>query len=180
MPQRRIAICGGMGTGKTTCFQSIVDEMKKSRVPFTGFKTYFHFSGALWLEWINQDEETVLMGQKTGKCSMKPFIENLDRIGEILQQIDMTSKIFVVDEIGFLEQLSKNFQRGIYKSVSDAPFSFFTLKNGDNPFLNRLKTREKLQIINLDTMDWQQKKDIPERVIAKLKSFLNGERNHCP
>lgn len=158
MPQDRIAIIGGRGSGKSTCFQAIVNEIKLDQVPFAGFMTHFFNSGALWLEWINMNEKRILMAQKTGKHSMKPFLLNLDRIGEILLQMDMKSKIFVADEIGFLEQLSKSFQRGIYKVITDAPFSFFTMKNLDYPFLEQLKKLEGIQIFNLDGMDWKEKR----------------------
>ncbi len=160
MPQRRIAIIGSRGSGKSTCFQAVVDEIKKDQLPFAGFKTYFLDSRALWLEWINLDEERVLMAYKTGKRSMNPFLENLNRIGEILLQMDMKSKIFVADEIGFLEQLSKNLQRGIYKAIMDAPFSFFTMKNLDYPFLKQLKKLEGIRILDFDGMDWEQKEKI--------------------
>lgn len=101
---------------------------------------------------------------------MKPVFENLDKIGELLLHMDWQSKYFVADEIGFLEQLSKSLQRGIYKAVTDAPFSIFTIKNVDYPFLKRLKTMERLQILDLDTMDWHQKGDIPKRVMGRLNN----------
>jgi len=171
MPQNRIAIIGGRGTGKSTCFQAVVDELKKNHVPFAGFKTLFLPSGALWLEWINHDEENVLMGQKTGMRSMKPVLGNLDRIGERLLQMDVKSKIFVADEIGFLEQLSKSLQRGIYKAVTDAPFSFFTMKNVDYPFLLLLKNLKGLRMINLGGMDWQQKNEIPQGCLKMIQEY---------
>lgn len=142
--------------------------MKYNHISFAGFKTFFLPSGALWLEWIDQ-KERILMGQKTSKYSMKPVLENLDRIGNRLLQMDVKLKIFVADEIGFLEQLSKSLQRGIYKVLTDAPFSFFTIKNVDYPFLNRLKTMEEMQIIDLDGMNWQQKHEMPQGCLRMIQ-----------
>ncbi len=177
MPQHRIAISGDKGTGKSTCFQAILEEMTENQISYAGFKTFFLKTEMLWLEWVNRNEANILMSQKTGKRSMRPVFENLDKIGELLLQMDWQSKNFVADEIGFLEQLSKSLQRGIYKAVTDAPFSIFTIKNVDYPFLKRLKTMEGMQMFDLDTMDWHQKGDIPQRVMGRLKRCMKEERN---
>jgi len=171
MPQHRIAISGGRGSGKSTCFQALIERMNKRQLSFSGFKTFFLNAEALWLEWINRSESTILMSQKTGKQSMRPVLENLDKIGKRLMQIEWHSKCFVADEIGFLEQLSKRLQRGIYKAVTDAPFSIFTIKNVDYPFLKQLKKLERIQIVDLDPMDWQQKDAIIKSLLGELDAY---------
>jgi len=165
MPHHKIALCGSKGSGKSTVFQSVIEKMRDEGVPFSGFKTFFLETGRLWLEWIHMEYEKTPMGEKTGKQAMKPFLGNLDKIGDILLQQDMGTKIFVADEIGFLEQFSKPMQRGIIKAITDAPFSFFTMKNADYPFIKGLKNLEGLQIFDLDRNDWQQKEDMCQTIL---------------
>src|SRR6056297_2214766 len=177
MPLRKIAVSGSKSSGKSILFQAIIDELSNNDLPFRGFKTSFVESGILWFDWINMEHEKIEMGQKTGKRSMKPFLDNLDRIGEILLKTKGNFSIFVADEIGFLEQFSKAMQRGIFKAISDAPFSFFTIKKDEYPFLKRLREIEGLKICDLDGKDWQQKKEI-KRMLSG--SFFNKNYSGNP
>jgi len=68
-------------------------------------------------------------------------------------------------------------QRGIFKAISDAPFSFFTIKKDEYPFLKRLREIEGLKICDLDGKDWQQKKDI-KRMLSG--SFFNKNYSGNP
>lgn len=168
MLHRRIAICGDKHSGKSTLFQAIFDQLISNDVQISGFKTYFVESDSLWLEWIQLEHPKIEMGRKTGKRSLKPFFENLDRIGEILLQQDMTSTYFVADELGFLEQFSKTMQRGIMKAISDAPFSIFTMKNVEYPFLKQIREIEGLGICDLGGRDWQQKKVMIQSILGMI------------
>ncbi len=175
MPQTRIAVSGSKGSGKTTVFESVVDSLNNNHVKFYGFKTFFVASGVLWLEWIHLECEKIQIGKRTGIRSMKPFLENLDRIGKILLQQNMKSRMFVADEIGFLEQLSKTMQKGIIKSITDAPSSFFTMKKDAYPFLEQVREIEGLRIYDLDGRDWQQKEDMIQKLSEGFYKKISSE-----
>ncbi|MFW6263043.1 MAG: nucleoside-triphosphatase [Thermotogota bacterium] len=172
MPLLRLAITGNRGSGKTTFFQAMVNEIKRTHTIFFGFKTYFVESGTLWLEWINAEHDRIQLGKKSGKYSMKPFFENIEHLGEILLQQNMTSRVFVADEIGFLEQLSKTMQKGVIKAISDAPFSFFTMKKVDYPLINRLKNFERMRIIDLDKYDWHEKNEMLQGCLKMIQRII--------
>lgn len=119
--------------------------------------------------------QPVVMAQKTGKQSMKPFLHRLDEIGEILQQTSMISKIFVADEIGFLEQFSISMQRGIIKAITDAPFSIITMKKGDYPLIKQMIALDDLILYDLDEYDWHQKTALKQRILEIIQTHINKE-----
>lgn len=139
---------------------------------YQGFQTFFTDECELILQWINLAYQPVVMAQKTGKQSMKPFFHRLDEIGEILQQTSMISKIFVADEIGFLEQFSISMQRGIIKAITDAPFCIMTLKKGDYRFLKQITAMDDLILYDLDEYNQRQKEDLLQSVLGIIQTHM--------
>jgi len=144
--------------------------MENHPLAYQGYRTFFNDGYQLRLQWINLEYQSIVMAQKTGKQSMKPFFLRLDEIGEILQQTTMISKIFVSDEIGFLEQFSLSMQRGIIKAITDAPFSIMTLKKENYPFLKQIIAMDDLILFDLDEYDRHQKDALLQKIMEIIQT----------
>jgi len=169
MPHKTQIIIGDKGSGKTTAINTILKALRAENIEHAGFKTYFDDEKTLRLKWINLVYPDMIMGRKTGSRSLKPSFEALDLIGERLIEVDFVNKIFIADEIGFLESFSRLMQEGILRSIKRASYACYSIKAENYPFLAYLKNMDGVQITRLDNFNRKKIETVIARIIDSFK-----------
>jgi nucleoside-triphosphatase len=76
-------------------------------------------------------------------------------------------KVILMDELGRVEQFAPRF-RSMVNMLLDAPvYVLGVLKKEENPFLDGIRKRDDIFVIDLDTWDYQ-------KAVKELRSFLAG------
>jgi nucleoside-triphosphatase len=76
-------------------------------------------------------------------------------------------KVILMDELGRVEQFAPRF-RSMVNMLLDAPvYVLGVLKKEENPFLDGIRERDDIFVIDLDTWDYQ-------KAVKELRSFLAG------
>ncbi|HOO31870.1 MAG TPA: nucleoside-triphosphatase [Thermotogota bacterium] len=171
MENRIFVLTGKRGVGKTTSLNSILSEILKTGIPVKGFRTYFNPEQHLILEWKNINETSVELGRKTSDHSLKPILESLDRVGDVLKKEIFSGQIFYADEIGFLESLSKNMQEGILNAINMSVLSLITLKSENYPFLKKIRSLAGLKEYNLNRLDYSERKNTEKEIFRFLRGL---------
>lgn len=163
-------IIGHKGSGKTTAINTILKTLSDEKIECAGFKTYFDHEKTLQLKWINLDYLDITLGRKTSDSSLKPSLEALDMIGKRLIETDFNARIFIADEIGFLESLSHLMQDGIIKSIQTARHACYSMKAENYPFLSYLKNMGDVQITQLGDFNRENNEIVAARILHRFKN----------
>ena len=167
----RIFLSGNPRSGKTTLIERVIENIgKENFIGFyskevledsrrKGFDIYFIDKGNLFITPLARTN--VRTNYKIGKYYV--IIENIDKVSSILiKRIDYDEKkIFVVDEIGRMEFLSKNFQLLVKKILNkNVPIIATVHRN----FLHIVPN-----YIWLNRYKWW---DVYKKVLGVLKDYL--------
>jgi nucleoside-triphosphatase THEP1 len=169
MQNKIYVLTGKRGVGKTTSLNLILSDLRVYFPAIKGFRTYFNEQQLLLLEWVTINEETVVIARKTSSKSLKPDLNALHLIGDILKKETFDGSAFCADEIGFLESLSKNMQDGILQAITNSDFALITLRKADYPFLKKIKKMNNVKVYNLDEYDYLERKKIERDIIKDIR-----------
>jgi nucleoside-triphosphatase len=148
----KIFLTGDAGVGKSTILHRLI---KSEAIIAAGFKT-FCVGKNVFISKFNSDKEKYVVGIRDISIN-KPigFTEKFDNYGvkildeslKIINNIDL----FIMDEIGIMEEDAKKFQRKIIEILNMDLNVLGVIKNKKNKFLDKIKENNEIKIINVTT-----------------------------
>lgn len=148
-----ILITGERGAGKTTLVKKFAESFrdKYPTVEISGFTTGLketeESKRKVVLRIIGSEKEIIIGITKNNR--MEPVEEGFKRVSGLLTKIDIKEKFFIIDELGYLESSSENFQEEIRRLISEAKFSLVVIRKMKTPFLEGIKKLKKNLLIEI-------------------------------
>jgi len=154
-----LLITGKPGIGKTTLIKKLIDA--SGREKFAGFYT----------EEVHDEKgerqgfKIVTLSGKEGILAKKGLkskyrvgkygvnIRNLEEIAvkEIEQALYNKVNAIIIDEIGPMEICSEKFRDAVIKALDSPLRVIATIKNASEPFLNKLRARNDVEIVEVNS-----------------------------
>ncbi|MFO7882363.1 MAG: nucleoside-triphosphatase [Kosmotogaceae bacterium] len=132
---KRFFLTGERGIGKSTLLKSIIEDCK---LDFEGFTTSFnHSNNYLFLQINNGESYTIAERNKHG--FMEANIKEFQKASKAIDKVLSGQKILIIDELGYVEQESREFMNVVEKILVNAKKYICVIRNDDNPFLKRIK-----------------------------------------
>ena len=145
--KKHLIITGEIGVGKTTRFKEIVKEFTKEQ-ELPGITTYVVPNEYVMLR-ENGTQKERMIGQFINE--MYPVEVGFTELGipALERALAGNSEWVTIDELGFLESENREFQKTV-REVFDTKRVIAVLRNQDLSFLNSLKQREDVLVVDLD------------------------------
>ena len=145
--KKHLLITGKRGAGKTTRFREIVKCLSEG-MELPGITTYA-VSGKYVMLRENGTSKEQMIGEFQDE--MRPVIKGFLDLGvsALKRAAKADSEWVTIDELGFLESAIVSFQNAVY-DVFEKKRVVAILRKQDLPFLNSLKQREDVFLIDLD------------------------------
>lgn len=153
--KRHLLITGTRGIGKTTLFHKLVNQISGTEERIPGITTYAVPKECVMLRENSTDKEMVIgrycLGQREKSNAMVPVQEGFRMLGisALKRALADRSVWFTIDEIGYLESEELEFQRMLFE-VFEKKQVLAVLRKQDLPFINELKNRNDVFVIDLD------------------------------
>lgn len=148
--KKHLFITGGRNSGKTTLFNEILTVITGLNKPQV--KTFAVPKEAAYFCY---GSETVKIGsyceEIPGKSNKMRLNDNLNGICvNVLNKLSVSDEKWIaVDEIGYLETECENYCNALLQIMDNKPL-FAVIRKDDIPFLNSLKSRKDVCLIDLD------------------------------
>ncbi|MEM5828412.1 MAG: nucleoside-triphosphatase [Candidatus Aenigmatarchaeota archaeon] len=120
----KIFISGLPKSGKTTLIKKIYEEFKE-KIKISGFYTEEisknNYRIGFKIFFIDEEKEYLFASRKNEfnyNISYAGYYLNLDVLEEIIKKINLNAKLLIIDEIGKMEMLSKDFERFIKEVIN--------------------------------------------------------------
>jgi nucleoside-triphosphatase len=170
----RLFLTGNLGVGKTTLTRAIVQRLKgitcagfytedtRERGQRTGFRIVTLDGQKGILATLGQKKPTV------GKYSI--HVEEFEKL--VLVQLDpITTRadLYVIDEIGKMELLSRQFRSRIVELLAQPTNLLATITKKGNGFTDQLKRRSDIEIIEVTRKN---RDELPDELARKIKTQL--------
>ncbi|MBM6829428.1 hypothetical protein H9X85_07255 [Anaerotignum lactatifermentans] len=151
---RNILFTGGKGSGKSTWVRRLMKELGG---PWQGFFTlpyeiggrrkgfYFH-SLAPVAHWEND----VPISVQTTASGAVAVTETFEGLGSACLRQAAAASFVVMDELGRLEGKAARFQRAVEAVLESDAWTICAVKKKKTPFLDRLRSREDILLLDLD------------------------------
>lgn len=162
MSFRNLFLTGEIGVGKSTIIRNVI-ESSYSDKNIGGFKTLPYiedgeFQGYYISEYIDELDSLssraivgVNIGGKYGKkCIGKPGVFESIGVAILERCLEEKKEIIVMDELGFFESEAENFKRGIHNILDGGTKVLGVLKKKETIFLDSIKNREDVLILEVD------------------------------
>ncbi len=176
----KVLLTGLPRSGKTTIIKKVIPELKRDYQLY-GFYTeeIVENNERVGFEIITVDGEREILAHKTKILStiqLKSYRINLSGFEKVaLESLkrglarNIKNPLFIIDEIGKMELLSKEFRLLVTK-LFDRPYNILaTAPLRDLPFTRQLKKRSDLQIIEVTK---KERDFLPERIINLFMQAL--------
>ena len=151
--KKHFLITGNRGIGKTTLFLKLKEVLCSSEnMNVPGITTYVIPQKQVMLRNDNTGEEAVIGVFRDGW--METVSEGFRNQGvkSVVQAADSETSMWIaIDEIGFLESREECFKEAV-RRVFDKKRVLAVIRKQDLPFLNELKSREDVYLIDMDEM----------------------------
>lgn len=156
-----IFLTGERGVGKSTILNKGIDELK---IKPTGFRTLpFYTNGELhgyYMDGLTVESRAnkQFISKRNGN-SYRAIIETFENFGvNILRDsLNSSSDIILMDELGFFENNAFNFQRRVFDCLDSNKLVIGVLKKANSPFLNSIKERKDIILIEIDIDNREEK-----------------------
>ncbi len=152
---RHIWITGVPGSGKTTLHQKIWAQAAQI-LPntqtvgfFTQFSTRAGFKKTLRWKAYDGSISILVAVEGNGFPKMKAEKNGFKQATAVMEQYSAQRKLFVVDELGFLEQSFPEFQYQVFRLIDECWRSIVVMRNMQSRFFSDLKSRKDSWIINV-------------------------------
>jgi nucleoside-triphosphatase THEP1 len=172
---KNIFVRGKPGSGKTTLVMKVVESRTNKSI--SGFYTEEVRENGVRVGFIVRTlkgEERVLShvrfqsGPRVGKYRVNlQVIDSL--VVQSLQEGVKKYDIIIIDEIGKMEMLSKNFQTAVRKALDSSKRVLATIPVYTNTFLASLKARNDVEIFNIDV-------DNRDRLVEEILNRIQGTK----
>ncbi len=168
--RKNFLITSPPGTGKTTAIKKFL-ELVKDKFKVSGFITeeIRNESGKrTGFKIVTLDGKTGILADVNLKTNVKvgKYYVNLKDIEEVaIPSIDLSSDIIIIDEIGKMECLSKNFVNKVLNVLDSDKILVGTIKEKGDEIINRIKSRNDVKIIKLTI---ENRDEIPELIYNEI------------
>jgi nucleoside-triphosphatase len=170
----RLFLTGNPGVGKTTLIRAITErledvtcagfytEEKRHRGKRTGFKVVT----------LDGREETLasLGGRKPTVSKYSIHVEEFEKL--VLPELDTAispADLYVIDEIGKMELLSRHFRRRIIELLAQPTNLLATIAKRGRGFIEQIKDRTDVELIEVTRNN---RDELPEKLARKIKIAL--------
>jgi len=139
----KILITGERGAGKTTLVKKISELFmeKYPAVEISGFTTELKETEEgkrnVVLRIAGSEKEIIIGITRNNR--MEPVKEGFTKVSGLLTKIDIKEKFLIIDELGYLESSSEDFQEETRRLISEAMFSLIVIRKMKTPFLEGIK-----------------------------------------
>lgn len=163
-------LTGEIGIGKTTVLKNVLEKINLSIGGYTTDRTIdgpirTYTARALY----DETEKVTLAKIDSTDWTKEVFKEAFDtEILSILNYSFQNKDLIVLDELGFAENDIYSFTSTIYKLLDSNKIVFGILKDYDCEFLNTIRSREDIIILNITH---QNRDSISSEALEILKSF---------
>lgn len=173
MDIKNILLTGEIQVGKSTLIKKIIDKYFKDKL-VSGFKT---------LPFYEDEEKQGYYIEDQLEKGVEPSLDNI--VGRVLKEeqrcfgiketfensgvdilnraLNSKSDLILIDELGFFENNAENFKSKVKEVLVSEMRVIGVLKKKDTEFLNSIKSREDVMIIEVDKVN---REDI-EEIIKK-------------
>jgi nucleoside-triphosphatase len=170
----RLFLTGNPGVGKTTLIRAIVQRLNgitcagfytedtRERGQRTGFRIVTLDGQKGILATLGQKKPTV------GKYSI--HVEEFEKL--VLTRLDQVTNpadLYVIDEIGKMELLSRQFRVRIIELLAQPTNLFATISKKGDGFIDQIKRRSDIEIIEVTRKN---RDELPEELARKIKTQL--------
>lgn len=141
-----ILIVGARGVGKSTLIRRVLKELN---VSVCGFETKKEdhledpeYGSPVYIYEADKPHEQH-PENLVGYCKNKhPLVykETFDRYAQTLREVPETPEVILMDEIGFMESLSEEFQSAILSHLEGDRLVIAAVKHKDTPFLQQVRS----------------------------------------
>jgi nucleoside-triphosphatase len=170
----RLFLTGNPGVGKTTLIRAVVQRLKG--ITCAGFYTEETRQGGqrTGFRLVTLDEQKGILatvGRKkptVGKYSIR--VETFEKL--VLLQLDpitTPADLYVIDEIGKMELLSRQFRIRIVELLAQPTNLLATITKRGNEFTDQIKRRTDIEIIEVTR---QNREELPEELARKIETQL--------
>lgn len=177
---KNILITGKIQCGKSTLINKILNSLI---IPYCGYRTIPYYQKEMkagyYIESVNlenQLKEKISVNISLNKCT--PIIRGFDIVGvNILKDSikNRISKIILLDEIGVLEKCSPNFMEQINNCFNCEKVVIGALKKRDDEFLDTIKSRKDVLIIDIENSTYEEIQIIRKQVIENINNVFRNE-----
>jgi nucleoside-triphosphatase len=174
----RLFLTGNPGVGKTTLIRAIVERLEG--ITCAGFYTEETRQGGqrtgFRIVTLDEQEGTLasLGGQKptVGKYSI--HIEEFEKLVlRCLDPVTNPAALYVIDEIGKMELLSRQFKIRLVELLAQPTNLLATISKRGNGFIDQIKRRGEVEIIEVTRKN---RDALPDELARKVKIQLAGEK----
>ncbi|MGQ4892417.1 MAG: NTPase [Candidatus Njordarchaeia archaeon] len=184
MKVKNFLITGPPRSGKTTLLMDIAKKLEEMGYKISGItcpeiREQGRRKGFKIIDIEEKREGTLASvtsnkpGPKIGKYTVN--IEDLDEIGTkaITKAINGDAEIILIDEIGVMELMSKNFQQAVKNALnSQKPVIGIIHRKSNHPLLREIRTRKDIKIYHIDrTTPKTQREKIKKEIIEQVKNL---------
>ena len=153
--KKHLLLTGTHRAGKTTRFQTFCSHLKEMGEPLPGITTYAVPGKEVLLK-DNENGKEMKIGVFDPEMNgnpMRPVTEGFLKLGcPALDRMSESEGEWVsIDELGFLESKELAFQEAV-RNIFDKKKVLAVLRKQDIPFLNELRNREDVYLVDLDGM----------------------------
>ncbi len=168
-----IFITGERGAGKTTLVKKVAAFFmeKYPTVKISGFTTELKETeegNRKVVLRIAGSENEIIIGI-TRNNRMEPVEEGFTKVSGLLREIDIKEKFLIIDELGYLESSSENFQEEIRRLISGAKFSLVVIRKMKTPFLEEIKNLKNSLLIEIIS---ENRKKVREEIWGVIDRFF--------
>ncbi len=167
----RLFLTGNPGVGKTTLIRAIAERLEQ--VTCTGFYTEEkrqrgQRTGFRVVTLHGQEETFASLGRQKptiGKYSI--HVEEFEKVVlPILDPAITAVDLYVIDEIGKMELLSRQFRSRIVELLGQPTNLLATIAKRGNGFIDQIKCRSDVEIIEVTRKN---RNELPEELARKIK-----------
>ncbi len=177
--KKNFLITSPPGTGKTTAIKNFVN-LSKDKFKISGFITEEvrdKFGNRTGFKIITLDGKVGVLADISLKSQNRvgKYGVNLKDINDIaVPSIDLEADIIVIDEIGKMECLSKNFIQRVFTALDSNKIVVGTIKEKGDEIINKIKSRDDVEIIKLT---FENRDKIPLLIFEKITQLYQHRKN---
>jgi nucleoside-triphosphatase len=170
----RLFLTGNPGVGKTTLIRAITERLED--VTYAGFYTEEkrHRGSRTGFKVVTLDgrEETLasLGGRKPTVSKYSIHVEEFEKL--VLPELDTAltpADLYVIDEIGKMELLSRHFRRRIIELLAEPTDILATIAKRGRGFIEQIKDRSDVELIEVTRNN---RDELPEELARKIRIAL--------
>ncbi|MBC7194269.1 MAG: hypothetical protein H5U37_01210 [Caldisericia bacterium] len=167
--KRNIFIEGEIKSGKSYILNSI---LRKLNINYGGFITYPFYENSLRLGFkikdiLTQEEEICAIHNSDGNLII--FKNAFDNLGvNALNNALLNSELIVMDELGFLEEVSKKFKDKVIEVLNREKIVIGVIKEKKNSFLNEISKMGKIYKVSFSN-----KEEIINEIVKEVSNWIS-------